>query len=85
MSPARITSCEDAIRLLADHLDRELDREARSEMERHLERCRTCWSRAEFERRLRASLAELGSAPVRPGLIARVDRMLDAFAANEGA
>lgn len=45
--------CEEALRRLAAFLDRELDSTRSEEVERHLERCRSCFSRAEFERRLR--------------------------------
>ncbi len=45
--------CEEALERLAAYLDQELDRTGRDEMERHLERCRSCFSRAEFERRLK--------------------------------
>lgn len=48
--------CAEAVRRLAAYLDRELDARAAGEVERHLERCRSCFSRAEFEKRLRERL-----------------------------
>jgi anti-sigma factor (TIGR02949 family) len=45
--------CEEALRRLATYLDRELGEDASSDVERHLEKCRSCFSRAEFERRLK--------------------------------
>lgn len=74
-----IRSCEEALRLLAAHLDRELDAHTTRSMEHHLETCRSCYSRAEFEKRLKTSLAELGSEPVRPELEVRVRTMIRAF------
>lgn len=71
--------CEEAIRRLAEYLDGELaDREA-SEVERHLETCRSCWSRAEFERRLRARLADLRRDQVDPDFEGRIRSLLRRF------
>ena len=59
MNGEPITSCEDALRLLAGYLDHELGITEHEAVERHLSRCRSCWSRAEFERRLKAQLGDL--------------------------
>lgn len=48
--------CEEALRRLAEYLDQELDPGSSTEVEKHLETCRSCYSRAEFERRLRERL-----------------------------
>lgn len=79
MSTTEIVGCEDALRLLADHIDRELDAPAREQVERHLETCRSCYSRAEFETRLKESLAELGREPVRPALAGRIRTLIGSF------
>lgn len=60
-----VTSCEEAVRLLAEFLDGELAEDARDGVDRHLRTCRSCYSRAEFERRLKQQLAELHA--VEPG------------------
>lgn len=75
----KIETCEDALRMLAAHLDGELSSEVRSGMERHLSICRACYSRAEFEKRLKARLAD-GSADVPDGLRDRVETMIRRFA-----
>lgn len=80
MTTIEIRSCEDALRLLAQHLDRELDAPTHEQVQRHLELCRSCYSRAEFEKRLKASLAELGHEPVRPALADRVQTLIRTFA-----
>jgi anti-sigma factor (TIGR02949 family) len=82
MTPKRIRSCEDAIRHLAAHLDGELEQRTAEQLEQHLERCRSCYSRAEFERRLKASLAELGREPVPPALGRRVSELIGRFTAT---
>lgn len=84
MSTTEIRSCEDALRLLAAHLDRELDRSTTDQVERHLETCRSCFSRAEFEKRLKASVADLGREPVRPELSERVQTLIRDFTVASG-
>jgi anti-sigma factor (TIGR02949 family) len=75
-----VRSCEDALRLLAAYLDGELHDASHAEVDRHLSKCRSCYSRAEFERRLKVRLAELGRAPVEAALRARVQHMIQQFA-----
>jgi anti-sigma factor (TIGR02949 family) len=84
MTTSDIRRCEDALRLLAAHLDRELDAPAHAQVERHLEACRSCYSRAEFEKRLKASLATLGHEPVRPELADRVQTLIREFTVAAG-
>lgn len=74
-----ITSCAEALRLLAAHLDGELDDHAHAEMERHLDTCRSCYSRSEFEQQLKASIAELAEEPVPPDVTARVRTLITQF------
>lgn len=45
--------CEEALRRLADYLDHELEPTDARQVEKHLKRCRSCFSRAEFERKLK--------------------------------
>ena len=65
-------NCEEVIGKLLEYLDRELDAAAQLEVERHLETCRGCFSRAEFERRLRARVAETGDVKAPESLRKRV-------------
>jgi anti-sigma factor (TIGR02949 family) len=80
MTDREIRSCEDALSLLAAYLDGELKRGVGDEVERHLEKCRSCYSRAEFERRLKQKVAESGRAEVRPELRDRVSDLIRGFA-----
>lgn len=77
-----IRSCEDALRILAEHLDGELEPARERELERHLERCRSCYSRAEFERRLKEKVAAIGRTPVSRALGERVQTMIREFAVS---
>jgi len=79
MTGAEIRSCQEALRLLAAHLDGELDDSRHAEVERHLSTCRSCYSRAEFEQRLKASVATLGHEPVRAELSDRVQALIGKF------
>ncbi|HXF65749.1 MAG TPA: zf-HC2 domain-containing protein [Burkholderiales bacterium] len=74
-----VLTCEEVLRHLFAYLDREADPHTASEIERHLERCRSCFSRAEFERRLKAELRAAGnrSAPAR--LRARIRELVGKF------
>jgi anti-sigma factor (TIGR02949 family) len=76
MSERHDISCEEALRRLFDYLDRELEPHAHGEMEYHLARCRSCFSRAEFERRLKERLREMAGARAPRRLQARVKRLL---------
>ena len=79
MNEARLIDCEEALRRLAEYLDAELHGESRHEMEQHLERCRSCFSRVEFEKRLKAHTAELRREPVSPELERRIRALVDTF------
>ncbi|WP_163558739.1 zf-HC2 domain-containing protein [Halomonas sp. NO4] len=81
MTPREL-SCEDVIERLFDYLDRELDAQQAEEIERHLARCRDCFTRAEFEKRLRARVEAAGTVTAPPRLRQRVRRLLDRFEAN---
>ncbi len=68
--------CEEALRRLFGYLDRELDAKHHSEMEQHLRTCRACFSRAEFERRLKTRLAGAGRQQPSPEFEQRIRRLL---------
>lgn len=75
-----IRNCEDALRVLTEHLDGELQAVRQRELERHLEKCRSCFSKAEFERRLKDRIAATGRRAVSPVLSERVRTMIRQFA-----
>ena len=55
-------SCEEVLSKLYLYLDQEVDTPTRADLEAHIDSCRECFSRAEFENALRnkvASTAEL--------------------------
>ncbi|MEX2153981.1 MAG: anti-sigma factor [Gemmatimonadaceae bacterium] len=85
MTDQKIMSCEEALRLLAAHIDGELDAADQDDVEHHIERCRSCFSRAEFERRLKGQLTALREEPVRPTFETRIRALIDRFALNDSS
>jgi anti-sigma factor (TIGR02949 family) len=71
--------CETVLRLIFAYVDGELRDEQYRNVSEHLERCRSCFSRAAFERRLKAHLAELGREPVPSAFDARIRSLLGQF------
>lgn len=72
-------NCEDVLRQLLDYLDGEMDSEGSAQIEHHLEHCRGCFSRAEFERRLKARIGETGTEEAPESLRARLKSLLNRF------
>ena len=79
MTHAHRMTCEEALRLLAAYIDGELSAAVKDDVHRHLDACRNCCSRAEFERGLKTQLAALGATPVRPELENRVRSLISEF------
>ena len=75
----RELDCEEVIEQIFAYLDRELDSRTLADIERHLESCRECFSRAEFEKRLRRKVADSASTKAPRRLHARIRALLDEF------
>jgi anti-sigma factor (TIGR02949 family) len=72
-------SCEQVLEHLLAYLDQALDAPLSAEMEQHLASCRGCFSRAEFERRLRQRVAETGTVTAPDSLRDRIKALTDRF------
>lgn len=72
-------SCQEVLQQLFAFLDRELDETTWTEVEHHLERCRGCFSRADFERALRARVREAGESAAPARLRARIRQLIESF------
>lgn len=72
-------SCEEVIEMLFAYLDREVGDELTDRIEQHLESCRDCFSRVEFEKRLRAKVRASGEVQAPARLHKRIKIMLDEF------
>lgn len=77
MTGSRPLDCEEVLRVMFAYLDGELPASHQERVDAHLERCRSCLSRADFERRLRARLAELADDAVSPAFEDRIRGLID--------
>ena len=64
MSDPDNIGCEQALKRLLEFIDRELSEVEHGNVERHLRTCRTCFSRMEFESRLKQRLSTLSDDEV---------------------
>jgi mycothiol system anti-sigma-R factor len=71
--------CEEVIARLFAYLDGEIGPETRAEIDRHLQSCRGCYSRAEFEKTLQAKLRQAGGEKAPAALKLRLQSLLDEF------
>jgi len=71
--------CEQALKQVFEYIDRELDDTRRETMEHHLHTCHSCFSRVEFERRLKAKLGELKKDDADSVMRERIKRLLKSF------
>jgi len=79
-----VLTCKEAIRLLARYLDDELGERSREKVKGHLRRCRSCYSRHEFEKGLKEQVTRLGHEPVKPRFRRRIRRLVSRFADGRG-
>ena len=71
--------CEQALRRLLEFIDRELAAGEHDRVERHLRTCRSCFSRMEFESRLKRQLALLSDDDAPPASRDRIRKMIEGF------
>ena len=68
--------CERALSQLFEFIDRELPDDRRAEMQHHLHTCKSCFSRFEFERRLKEKLGGLGKGEPSSNISDRITKLL---------
>lgn len=71
--------CEDVIEQLYAYLDQEVGDSAKSDIDHHLAQCRECYSRAEFEKRLRDRVSEAATAEAPDQLRERIKALMNRF------
>jgi anti-sigma factor RsiW len=64
---------------LLSYLDGEVDDTKHVQIDRHLEECRGCFSRAEFEKALRDRVRQTGVASPSPSLQERIRALMEKF------
>jgi anti-sigma factor (TIGR02949 family) len=71
--------CEQALKQLYVYLDRELGEEDWAAMQEHLHTCKSCFSRIEFERRLKGKLGALRDEEATSNVRERIKGILKGF------
>lgn len=71
--------CEQALKQIFEFIDHELGKAERDAMERHLHTCKSCFSRAEFEQRLKAKLGKLRESALPASTSGRIKSLLKSF------
>ena len=71
--------CEQALAQILEYVDHELGEHDHSLMEQHLRTCKSCFSRMEFERRLKRKVGELREDEVHSPLSERIKGLLKSF------
>lgn len=71
--------CEEVIAQLLRYLDGEIDEATRARIDHHLDECRGCFSRAEFEKALKDRVREAGHAQATASLQERIKALIDQF------
>ncbi len=79
MNDIRLINCEEALQRLFDYLDHELDETRHAEMEQHLKICRGCYSRVEFEKRLKVKLSGAGAEKPATEFEQRIRKLIGNF------
>lgn len=69
-------SCEEALKRVFEYLDHELGHDDHCDIEDHLSKCRSCYSRVEFERHLKEHLHKIGREKVPASLEDKVRRII---------
>jgi anti-sigma factor (TIGR02949 family) len=75
----REIECEQALRQVFEYIDHALDDTERAAMEHHLHTCHSCYSRVEFEGRLKAKFGQLKKSDADPTMRERIKRLLESF------
>ena len=71
--------CDQVLRMLFEYLDGEISDEQQRRVDDHLRLCRSCFSRAEFEKRLRSHVDPVGHQTVPPELDQRIRSLIARF------
>lgn len=79
MKKVKTIGCEEALKHLLAYLDQEVGAVRHREVEHHLELCRICFSRAEFERSLKIRLREVGGGTMRASFEKRIKTLFNQF------
>lgn len=79
MKKGKTIGCEEAIKHLLTYLDQELGQGQSRRVEHHLSICRSCFSRGEFEKRLREQIHVVGRSQSDPSFKERIKTLIRHF------
>lgn len=79
MKKVKPIDCEQALLHIFELIDKELQGEKREAMQHHIDTCKSCFSRVEFERRLKERLRTLREADTTAEARQRIEKLLKAL------
>ena len=75
----RELECDEAIRLVLEYLDDELKSHDHDALEAHIHKCRSCYTRVEFEKRLKGMVQDAPEVEAPESLKERIRKLTDQF------
>jgi mycothiol system anti-sigma-R factor len=72
-------NCEQVLERVLEFIDRELSTDEHAQLEHHLQSCRSCYSRVEFERRLKSRLTDLPHEEAPASLQEKISGLIKGF------
>ncbi len=72
----KIIQCEEAIQKMLEYLDEEVYQDDKEAIHNHLDSCRECYTRMEFEQRLKGMVRESKSNSAPSGLGSRIKKIV---------
>lgn len=71
--------CEEAIRMVLEYLDNELEHRDHDALENHIHKCRACFTRVEFEKRLKGMVNEVPEDEAPKSLVDKIKLLSNKF------
>lgn len=76
----KIISCNEAVNLMFEALEKAITKKGQTDLDNHIDECRHCCDRFEFETLFKEKVQGLTCTPEIPTYLEkRIDNMLDAF------
>ena len=82
--PVREIDCDAVMRQLFDYLDMEVEITAQDEIHHHIEDCRSCFTRVEFEKQLNSRIQGAGRDSAPDSLRNRITDLMSEFGIGDG-
>jgi len=75
----RKIDCDEAIRMVLEYLDNELGTNDHDALEAHIHKCRSCYTRVEFEKRLKTMVKDAPEVSAPDSLKDKIKKLTDQF------